>query len=204
MMKSFASRLPLLPAVLSLLLMAGCAYELSVRQVIARPVKIQALARLTVAPFQYPSDWTGLFRDVYKKAGIEAPKGRRIELIEGAFLIRDVLIAKGYQVVRWPRELEKKKTDDLLNKEGKIAEAHLSALRDTGAQAVAIAAGERSCEDVEVCAARVEIHFLDLNSEDTLWESQVRATTALAHGDEMKAAVSKALDAFPEKSAASE
>ncbi|MDE0331187.1 MAG: hypothetical protein OXL41_04900 [Nitrospinae bacterium] len=195
-----ASRLKSWWAALSLLLMAGCAYEISTIQGVARPEKIRALERVAVAPFRYPSDWTGLFRDVYAKAGLEAPDVKKIEMIEGSFLIRDALAAKGYLVLRWPEELEKKKAENPLNAEGGVSGDHLAALKGSGAQAVLIAGGGRSCEDVEVCVARVEVRLIDLGTQEALWESQAAATTALSQGDEMKAAVSIAFDAFPEKS----
>ncbi|MCY3824732.1 MAG: DUF4136 domain-containing protein [Nitrospinae bacterium] len=200
---ALASRFRFWWAALPLLVMAGCAYEVSLVQGVARPGKIRSLERVAVAPFRYPSDWTGLFRHVYAQAGLKAPDVRKIEMVEGAFLIRDAITAKGYLVHRWPKELEKIKADDLWNAEGGIAEAHLAALRRSGAQAVMIAGGGRTCEDVEVCVARVEIRLVDLNSRETLWQSQAMATTALSQGDEMKAAVSEAFAAFPGKSPAS-
>lgn len=199
----FASRFRLWWAAFLLLAMAGCAYEVSTIRVVAKPGRIRALERVVVAPFRYPSDWTGLFRHVYAQAGLEAPGGRKIEMIEGAFLIRDAVTAKGYLVLRWPEELEKIKADDLRNAGGEIAEDHLAALKGSGAQAVVIAQGGRTCEDVEVCVARVEIRLLDLSSQEDLWKSEASATTALSQGDEMKAAVAEAFDAFPGKSPAS-
>ena len=199
----FALRFRLWWAAFSLLAMAGCAYEVSSVQGVAIPGRIRALERVVVAPFRYPSDWTGLFRHVYAQAGLEAPDVRKVEMIEGAFLIRDAVTAKGYLVLRWPKTLEKIKADDLLNAEGEIAEGHLSALKRSGAQAVVLAQGGRTCEDVEVCVARVEIRLLDLSSQEDLWKSEASATTALSQGDEMKAAVAGAFDAFPEKSPAS-
>ena len=196
----FASRFRLWWAAFSLLAVAGCAYEVSSIQGVARPGRIRSLERVVVAPFRYPSDWTGLFRHVYAQAGLKAPDVKKIEMIEGAFLIRDAVTAKGYLVLRWPEELEKIKADDLRNAEGEIAEGHLAVLKRSGAQAVVLAGGGRTCEDVEVCVARVEIRLLDLNSREALWKSQAAATTALSQGDEMKAAVSQAFDAFPEKS----
>ena len=200
---AYASRLKSWWAALSLLVMAGCAYEVSSIQGVAMPGRIQALERVAVAPFRYPSDWTGLFRHVYAQAGLEAPDVRKIEMIEGAFLIRDAIAAKGYLVHRWPKELEKIKADDLRNAEGGIAEVHLAALQRSGAQAVIVAGGGRDCGDIEVCVAKVEIRLVDLSSRETLWESQSAATTAFSQGDEMKAAIAEALDAFPEKSPAS-
>ena len=185
------------------LIISACAYEVSTIQGVARPDEIRALERVAVAPFRYPSDWTGLFRDVYAQAGLKAPDVKKIEMIEGAFLIRDALAAKGYLALRWPEELVKTKAEDLLDAAGGIAEVHLGMLRNSGAQAVVIAGGGRDCEDVEVCVARVEIRLLDLNSREALWVSGARATTAFSQGDEMKAAVSEAFDAFPEKSPAS-
>ena len=107
-------------------------------------------------------------------------------------------------IVRWPEELEKTKAEDLLNAEGGIAEAHLAAVKRSGAQAVVIAGGGRDCGDVEVCVAKVKIRLVDLSSQETLWESQSAATTAFSQGDEMKAAVAEVFDAFPEKSLPSE
>ena len=99
----------------------------------------------------------GFSAHVYAQAGLKAPDVKKIEMIEGAFLIRYALAAKGYQ----SRPLaggtcEKKKTEDLLNEEGGIAGAHLAALERSGAQAVVIAGGGRDCEDVEVCVAKVK------------------------------------------------
>ncbi len=186
--------------VIFLLLLPGCAYEISTIQGVAKPEKIQTIERISVAPFRYPSDWTGLFRDVYAQAGLKAPDVRKIEMIEGAFLIRDALSAKGYLALRWPEELEKKEADDLLNASGEIAGVHLAALKSSGAQAVVLAKGGRTCENVEVCMGRVEIRLIVLGSQETLWESQAAATTAFSQGDEMKAAVAEALAAFPDKS----
>ena len=195
-----ASKLRFWPLVFLLLVIPACAYEVSTIQGVARPGRIRALERVAVAPFRYPSDWTGLFRDVYAQAGLKAPDVKKIEMIEGAFLIRDALAAKGYLVVRWPEELAKTKAEDLRNEAGGIAEAHLAALKRSGAQAVVVAGGGRDCEDVEVCVAKVEIRLVDLSSRETLWRSRSAATTAFSQGDEMKAAVTEAFDAFPEKS----
>ena len=200
---AFASRFRASLIVFLLLLIPACAYEVSTMQGVAKPGRIRALERIAVAPFRYPSDWTGLFRDVYAQAGLKAPDVKKIEMIEGAFLIRYALAAKGYLALRWPEELAKTKAEDLLDAKSEIAKDHLAALKRSGAQAVVIAQGERTCEDVEVCVARVEIRLSDLNSREALWESQAFATTALSQGDEMKAAVSEAFDAFPEKSPAS-
>lgn len=200
---ALASRFRLWWAAVSFLAVAGCAYEVSMIRSVARPGEIRALERVAVAPFRYPSDWTGLFRHVYAQAGLKAPEVRKIEMVEGAFLIRDAIAAKGYLVHRWPKELEKIKADDLRNAEGGIAEGHLAALKRSGAQAVMIAGGGRTCTDVEVCVARVEIRLLDVNSQETLWKSQAMATTAFSQGDEMKAAVAEAFAAFPGKPPAS-
>ncbi|MYA95854.1 MAG: DUF4136 domain-containing protein [Nitrospinae bacterium] len=196
---AFAPKVRFRSLVFLLLMIPACAYEVSTIQGVARPGEIRALERVAVAPFRYPSDWTGLFRDVYAQAGLKAPDVRKIETIEGAFLIRDALAAKGYLVVRWPEELAKTKAEDLLNEAGGIAETHLAALQRSGAQAVVVAGGGRDCEDVEVCVAKVEIRLLDLSSRETLWRSQSAATTAFSQGDEMKAAVAEAFDAFPGK-----
>ena len=198
-----ASRYRVSLIVFLLLMIPACAYEVSTIQGVARPGRIRALERVVVAPFRYPSDWTGLFRDVYAQAGLKAPDVKKIEMIEGAFLIRDALAAKGYLALRWPEELAKTKAEDLLDAEGGIAEAHLAALKRSGAQAVMLAEGGRTCEDVEVCVARVKIRLIDLGSLEKIWESQSAATTAFSQGDEMKAAVAEAFDAFPEKSPAS-
>lgn len=197
---AFASRFRYALIMFALVVVPGCAYQLSTLQGVARPAKIRALERVVVAPFRYPSDWTGLFRDVYAQAGLKAPDVKKIEMLDGGFLIRGAVSAKGYLVLRWPEKLEKTKADDLLNAEGGIAADHLAALRRSGAQAVVLAEGGRTCEDVEVCVARVEIRLVDLNSQEDLWESQAAATTAFSQGDEMKAAISVAFDAFPQKS----
>lgn len=186
--------------VLLLLMIPACAYEVSTIRVVAKPGRIRALERVVVAPFRYPSDWTGLFRHVYAQAGLKAPDVKKIEMVEGAFLIRGALAARGYLALRWPEELAKTKAEDLLDAAGGIAEVHLAALKRSGAQAVVIAQGGRDCEDVEVCVARVEIRLIDLGSLEALWVSEARATTAFSQGDEMKAAVSQAFDAFPGKS----
>ena len=185
------------------LIISACAYEVSTIQGVARPDEIRALERVVVAPFRYPSDWTGLFRDVYAQAGLKAPDVKKIEMIEGDFLIRDALAAKGYLALRWPEELAKTKAEDLLDAKSEIAGERLAVLKRSGAQAVVIAGGRRDCEDVEVCVAKVEIRLLDLDSREALWVSEARATTAFSQGDEMKAAVAEAFDAFPEKSPAS-
>ena len=199
----FASRFRASLLVFLLLMIPACAYEVSTIQGVARPGRIRAIERVVVAPFRYPSDWTGLFRDVYAQAGLKAPDVKKIEMAEGAFLIRGALADKGYLALRWPEELAKTKAEDLLDAAGGIAKVHLAALKASGAQAVVIAQGGRTCEDVEVCVARVEIRLIDLGSLEALWVSEARATTVFSQGDEMKAAVSEAFDAFPEKPPAS-
>ncbi len=197
---AFKARLRVLAIVFLLLLAGGCAYQISRTQGVARPGEIRTLNRIVIAPFHYASDWTGLFRDIYEKAGLKAPEVKKIEFVEGAFLVRDAITAKGYRVLRWPKELEKTKADDLLNAEGKIAKTHLSLLRDSGAQALILARGSRNCNDIEACAAKVEIRLIDLVSQEELWKSGAGATTALSQGDEMRTAVREALEGFPGKS----
>ena len=197
---AYRARLRVLAIVFMLLLAGGCAYQISRTQSVARPGEIRTLERIVVAPFHYPSDWTGLFRDIYEKAGLKAPEVKKIEFLEGAFLVRDAITAKGYKVLRWPKELEKTKADDLLNAEGEIAGVHLSLLRDSGAQAVVLARGGRNCNDIESCDAKVEIRLLDLVSQEELWKSGAGATSAVSQGDEMRAAVREAFEGFPGKS----
>ena len=187
----------LIAAFLSL---AGCAYERWSIQRVAVPEKIRTLERVVVAPFHYPNDWTGLFRDIYARAGLQAPAVRKIEMRPGAFLVRDALTARGYKVLPWPKALEKMKTTDLLSAEGTRAAARMTVRRNSSAQAVLVAAGSRTCPDVEVCAARVEVRLLDLRARETLWESRAAAATARAGGDEMKAAVFEAFAGFPDRS----
>ncbi len=194
---AFKARLRVLSIVFLLLVACGCAYEISRTQSVTRPGKIRTLNRIVVAPFRYANDWTGLFRDIYEKAGLKAPEVKKIEFLEGAFLVRDAVTAKGYEVLRWPKELANTKADDLWSAEGGIAEAHLPLLRDSGAQALILAGGSRNCNDIELCAAKVEIRLVDLVSQEELWKSGAGATTAFSQGDEMRAAVREALGGFP-------
>ena len=131
---------------------------------------------------------------------MKAPEVKKIEFLEGAFLVRDAITAKGYKVLRWPKELEKTKADDLLNAEGEITGVHLGALRDSGAQAVVLARGGRNCNDIDSCDAKVEIRLLYLVSQEELWKSGAGATSAVSQGDEMRAAVREAFEGFPGKS----
>ena len=200
---AFLTRRPLRLAALPLALASGCAYEVSGTRGVARPERVRAVRRVAVAPFRYASDWTGLFRAIYARAGLKAPEGEKIEWMEGAFLVRDALAARGYEPVPWPRAPGGEKADDAPDPEGKLPEARLLLLREAGAQAVLLVRGGRRCGDLDSCAARARARLVDAASGETLWKSEARAGTALSLGDEMKAAVRHALEGLPRRSPAS-
>lgn len=183
--------------VFSLVLLSGCAYGVSGTQGVARPEKIRTLRRIAVAPFRYASDWTGLFRDIYRRAGLKVPAGRKVESMEGTFLIRDAIAAKGYEAVALRGEWRRGAADELLRPGRRAPQALLRALG--GAGAVVLAGGRRRCRDVDSCAATVRVLLLDVGTGEELWRSEVRAATVFSQGDEMRAAVRGAFAAFPER-----
>ena len=185
------------PLLVLLLLASGCAYQVSRVQGVASPERIRTLRRVAVAPFRYASDWTGLFRAIYEQAGLKAPDGRKIESLEGAFLIRDALAAKGYEPVPWPGDPGSAKAGDASRPGEELTKARLLSLRKAKAQAVIFAGGARRCGGIESCAAWVRVRLVDVGSGAVVWKSEARGATAFSRGDEMKAAVRYALEGLP-------
>ncbi len=200
---AFVTRCRACRLVFSLVLISGCAYGVSGTQGVSRPEKIRTLQRIAIAPFRYSSDWTGLFRDIYRRAGLKVPEGRKIESIEGTFLIRDAIAAKGYEAVALRGEWKGGALGDSPRPGGKVPKALLRSLRDAGAGAVMLAGGGRRCGDVDSCAATVRVLLLDVGTGEELWRSEGRAATVLSQGDEMRAAVQGAFAAFPDKASRS-
>ncbi len=180
-------------ALLALTLTAGCAYRVAAtRRTIVGAERIRAIERVALVPFRYSNDWTGLFRAIYERAGVEVPKGRKIESVEATFLIRNAVTARGYHVFVLPEEFADKTTEELLRTGG-------SSWR--GAGALLRARGSRRCDGPEFCVAEVEILLVEPTSRQTLWRSRADAATAFSQGDEMRAAILSALAEFPQHAA---
>ena len=199
--KVFAPRFRFCLVVISLLVVSSCAYEVSTIQGVARPGKIRTLERIAVAPFRYPSDWTGLFRDVYAQAGLKAPEGKKIELIDGAFSDSRRPQRQGVYGSSLAEGTRK-------NKSGRFAERGRRNRGRPFGDIERFGARRRWCWPVAAAPAQTskcvrrgsKYALLDLGFQEELWESEAGATTVLSQGDEMKAAVSEALDEFPRQS----
>ena len=83
--------------------LAGCAYEVGGNARALDPGRVSRLRKVSVAPFRYRNDWTGYFRDIYRKAGVEPPSIRKAEKIEATFLIEDALSERGFELLSWPK-----------------------------------------------------------------------------------------------------
>lgn len=170
--------------------LAGCAYEVAGRVEVMAPGRLAGVRRVAVAPFRYPNDWTGHFQDVYRRADVPPPPGRRVDLVEATFLIEDALAARGYPTLPWPAGEEEAPP-------GPPPRALLERLRGRGIEAALLVHGESRCESLERCAARVAMALWETAGGALLWRAEATAATLLHQGDEMKAAAEEALAGLP-------
>ncbi|MDA1000652.1 MAG: hypothetical protein O2807_09100 [bacterium] len=177
-------------------LAAGCAYEIRGGAQVLHPGGLEAVRKIAVAPYVYLHDWTGQFRDIYRRAGILALKGQKRERIEGTFLLENHAAARGYALVPWPVP-DKKLPAPLPDRIAEVRKI-LERLRAAGAGGVLVAAGESGCQTIEYCHARLKIVLLDTGEGRILWRSETQAGTLLSQGDEMAALIRDAIESLPE------
>ena len=155
----------------------------------AAPQRLTQVRRVAVARFGYAHDWTGQFRDIYRRANVLPPPGDKVDNLDRTFLLEDALAARGYEALPWP------------GGEEEPAEPPSAALRERlqglGAQALLLAQGGSACGSLERCSARVSLSLWEAGSGALLWRGEGEAATLLAQGDEMKAAVEEALAGLP-------
>jgi hypothetical protein len=170
----------------------GCSYQISGNMEVFAPGKLEGVRRVAVAPFSYPHDWTGHFRDIYRRADVPPPPGRKVDRIEATFLVEDALAARGYRTLPWPN-------DEEVLAPGQPPAALLNRLRARGVQAVLLVRGSTRCESADMCAARVAMTLWDAAGGERLWTAEASAQTLIFLGDEMQAAVREALSGLPAK-----
>ncbi len=173
-------------------LAGGCAYDVRREAESPAPGRLARLRRVAVAPFRYENDWTGYFRDIYRRAGAAPPPERKAERIEATFLLEDALAGRGYELVEWPGG------EPAPGGEGAAALKDLPALlRGAGAEAALLARGGSRCESLDLCTAWVELRLVEAAGGRVVWRAEGSAATLFAQGDEMRAAVQGALSALP-------
>lgn len=198
-------------AVFFLLLAAGgCAYELHSQSRVADPDRLARLRKIAVAPFRYPHDWTGYFREIYRSAGLMAPRVKKIDEVESSFLPEGALLKRGYAVPAWPEKFrgfhwrgegdEGKKIPGAKNLGKNLGEALAAAraaARAAGAEAVLLLKGRSRCPDMNRCVSEVEMRLVDSETGTLIWTSRATSASLIGQGNEMRAAVEKALEALP-------
>ncbi|MEE9255723.1 MAG: DUF4136 domain-containing protein [bacterium] len=181
----------------------GCAYELHSESRVADPGRLARLRKVAVAPFRYPHDWTGYFRDIYRSAGLTPPPAKKIEEVESSFLPEGALLKRGYTVPAWPGKMrgfrwggEGKKIPGAKVLGNNLGEA-LAAARAAGAGAVLLLKGRSRCPDMNRCVSEVEMRLVDSGTGALIWTSRATGASLIGQGNEMRAAVEKALEALP-------
>ena len=173
----------------ALLALAGCAYEVGGRVEVAEPGRLGDVRRVAVARFGYAHDWTGQFRDIYRRANLAPPAGEKVDTLDHTFLLEDALAARGYEALPWPPGEEEPAEPPPAELRERLAGA--------GIGAVLLAQGESACASVERCTARVTLSLWDAAEGALLWRGEGEAATLIHQGDEMQAAVEEALAGLP-------
>ena len=193
-------------AVFFLLLAAvGCAYELHSESRVADPGRLARLRKVAVAPFRYPHNWTGYFRDIYRSAGLTPPQAKKIDEVESSFLPEGTLLKRGYTVPAWPGKMRgfrwRGEGGDSNNPGAKDSGNNLgevlAAARAAGAEAVLLLKGRSRCLDMNRCMSEVEMRLVDSGTGALIWTSRATGASLIGQGNEMRAAVEKALEALP-------
>ncbi len=189
------------PSFLLLLLLlalaaGGCAYEVRGEGEAARPERLARLRKVAVTPFRYSHDWTGQFRAIYRRAEVTPPELKKVDMVEATFLPEDALAARGYEIALLPKGM----TAAPLGLEAGMGwvRERLARLRARGAEGVLLTVGESRCLSLGLCTARVEMAILDARDGALLWRGRAEGSTLFAQGDEMRAAVRRALADLPE------
>ncbi len=193
-------------AVFFLILAAGgCAYELRSESRVADPGRLARLRKVAVAPFRYPHDWTGYFREIYRSAGLRPPPAKKIDEVESSFLPEGALLKRGYAVPPWPGKMRGfrwrgegggKKIPGARVSTKNLGEA-LAAARAAGAEAVLLLKGRSRCSDMNRCMSEVEMRLVDSGTGALIWTSRATGASLIGQGNEMRAAVENALEALP-------
>ena len=187
---------------------AGCAYQIRQSAEALAPQDLGRVRRIAVVPFRYFHDWTGYFRDVYARAGVPPRPERKVDRKEATFLPEVALAERDYEVIPWPREISAPFSNvmeetpkgggnsKMVALIGHVRPA-LPRLQNAGAQAVLLTVGESQCESIDLCNARVSMLLIDARDGRPLWRARAAGTTFLSLGDEMRAAVERAVAALP-------
>ncbi len=187
---------------------AGCAYQVRHSAEALAPQDLGRVRRIAVVPFMYLHDWTGYFRDVYARAGVPPRPERKVDRKEATFLPEVALAEKDYEVIPWPREISVPFSNVMEetpkgggNSKMTVLIGHVRAalprLQNAGAQAVLLTEGESQCESIDLCNARVSMLLIDARDGRPLWRARAGGTTFFSLGDEMRAAVERAVAALP-------
>jgi hypothetical protein len=187
---------------------AGCAYQIRQSAEALAPQDLGRVRRIAVVPFMYFHDWTGYFRDVYARAGVPPRPERKVDRKEATFLPEVALAKKDYEVIPWPREISAPFSNVMEetpkgggNSKMAVLIGHVRAalprIQNTGAQAVLLTEGESQCESLDLCTARVRMLLIDVRDGRPLWRARAGGTTFFSLGDEMRAAVERAVAALP-------
>ncbi len=169
----------------------GCAYGLSRTAEIINPERLARVRSVTVAPFRYPHRWTGFFRGIYRSAEIDPPAKEKVERIEATFLPEGVLVARGYEVLKWPAAAGEMIWREEAPEAGD--RAALLKVLTSGAEAVLMLRGRSECREIHHCVAEVEMKLIDAEGGSVLWKSRAEGETLIGQGNEMLAAVEEAL-----------
>ena len=169
----------------------GCAYGLSRTAEIINPERLARVRSVTVAPFRYPHRWTGFLRGIYRSAEIDPPAKEKVERIEATFLPEGVLVARGYEVLKWPAAAGEMIWREEAPEAGD--RAALLKVLTSGAEAVLMLRGRSECREIHHCVAEVEMKLIDAEGGSVLWKSRAEGETLIGQGNEMLAAVEEAL-----------
>ncbi len=169
----------------------GCAYGLSRTAEIINPERLARVRSVTVAPFRYPHRWTGFLRGIYRSAEIDPPAEEKVERIEATFLPEGVLVARGYEVLKWPAAAGEMIWREEAPEAGD--RAALLKVLTSGAEAVLMLRGRSECREIHHCVAEVEMKLIDAEGGSVLWKSRAEGETLIGQGNEMLAAVEEAL-----------
>ncbi len=69
--------------------------------------------------------------------------------------------------------------------------------RAAGAEAVLLLKGRSRCPEMNRCVSEVEMRLVDSETGALIWTSRATGASLIGQGNEMRAAVEKALEALP-------
>ena len=148
---------------------------------------------VTVAPSAIPTAGRGSLRGIYRSAEIDPPAEEKVERIEATFLPEGVLVARGYEVLKWPAAAGEMIWREEAPEAGD--RAALLKVLTSGAEAVLMLRGRSECREIHHCVAEVEMKLIDAEGGSVLWKSRAEGETLIGQGNEMLAAVEEAPEA---------